>query len=555
MIIRRWLPIFLLTVGAMLANTAPAAAQFWPLVGGRAVSRDGKWLAPVTNPLLSSDEEDHLVRGSVYAWDLSTQLGAPVYAMAAGNVIYAGCNNAGGYGCWALVQHDDGYSSIYAHMMDEGGGKIWVNPGERVTAWTVLGRVGWTGLTSFGPHVHWEIRHDRQGRLRIDRFFSRSAIAYCKFCAGQPDGSVPVADLAGARTYAQWLFSREALVAALLFAVALLLFFRPEIAVIAVQGAGLLVYKFLSISHASFDNWFGWRKRHWIYLAVILVIPASLCGSATAFGIWMADAGIRPAALVAFWRYGVYPLLGGGYQSGARYSAVWGAPCSGVGTLGRTCNVDEITAAGMAWREEVNLATGANPVPVVIPRISGRFGIDEARLLLPAMHAQQGLVILDVASDFQVAHRAIDELTSFGLDGVAIDLEYVEQVKTKEIRALAGHLAARRQQAGLNGEGVLLLWNVFHTMKTDAEFAIAGVRVVPVFTGYGNTATKLAGLATTQRLFDVQPADLGLMAFDKRWPINTQCKSFDTQRGFDCQNWLTLFADPVAQQVGWWVQQ
>jgi hypothetical protein len=269
----------------------------------------------------------------------------------------------------------------------------------------------------------------------------------------------------------------------------------------------------------------------------------------------MADVGIRPSALIAYWRHGVYPLFGGGYQSGARYSAVWGMPCSGVGTLGQTCNVDEITAAGMMWREEVSLATGVNPVPVVIPRASGRFGIDEARLLLSAMHAQQGLVILDVANDFAFAHRAIDELTSFGLDGVAIDLEYVEQVKTKEIRALAGHFAARRQQTGLQGEGVLVLWNVFHNMEADAELAIAGVRVVPIFTGYGNTATKLAGLATTQRLFGVQPADLGLMAFDKRWPINTQCRTFDTRRGYDCQNWLTLFGDPVAQQVGWWVQQ
>jgi hypothetical protein len=171
------------------------------------------------------------------------------------------------------------------------------------------------------------------------------------------------------------------------------------------------------------------------------------------------------------------------------------------------------------------------------------------------MHAQQGLVILDVADDFQFAHRAIDELTSFGLDGVAIDLEYVEQVKTKEIRALAGHFATRRQQSGLNGEGVLVLWNVFHNVETDAELAITGVRVVPIFTGYGNVATKLAGLRSTQRLFGVQSGDLGLMAFDKRWPINAQCQGFGTQRGFDCQSWLTLFADPVAQEVGWWVQQ
>ncbi len=552
---RRWLRFFLLTLILALTWPAPVQAQIWPLVSGRIPSRDGRWLTPVANPLLSSDEDDHLRRGSVNAWDLSAPLGAPVYPMTAGTVQYAGCNNAGGYGCWAWIRHDGGYSSVYAHMLDEGGGKIWVRTGEKVTAWTVLGRVGWTGRTSFGPHVHWEIRNDRQGQLRNDLFFSRSIVEYCKFCSSNQRGSTTSAIYYTASSYTGALFNQQAVVALLIFGLALVLFLRPEAMVTGFYVVGGVVYRVFNASRASFEAWYGWRRRHWVQLAVTFVVPALLCGATTAFGVWMADSGVAPQAMWAYVRYGLYPLLGGGYQSGAKYSAVWGMPCSGVGTLGQVCTTEEIVAAGVDWQQATEHYALTPPVPVVIPRMSGRFNIQSARALLAAMHAQQGLVIVDVGNDFRYAHRAIDELTAFGLDGVAIDLEYVQNARMRDIRVLAEHMASSRAQAGLKSNGVLVLWNVFHNIETNNGLAVDGVQLVPIFTGYGNTSTKVAGLATTQKLFSVQPADSGLMAFDNRWPINLHCKGFDTQRGFDCQNWYTLFADPVAQQVGWWVQQ
>lgn len=549
------LHLFLLIAYAFILHT-PVHAQFWPAVGGRAVSRDGRWLAPVANPLLSSDESDHLRRGSVNAWDLTVPLGTPVYPMATGTVEYAGCNNAGGYGCWVLLQHDDSYSSIYAHLMDEGGGAVWVKAGQRVTPWTVLGRVGWTGRTSFGPHVHWEIRHAQQGRLRNDRFFSRSSVVYCKFCPATDDQAAAQAThLTGMLYFANRLLSREAVLGLVLVGVALALFLRPDMAVTAANRAGGFMARFFSISSANAEGNQRWRARHWLVILLILVAPALLCGGATAFGVWMADEGLTPTALVAYWRYGVYPFLGGGYQSGAKYSAVWGMPCSGVGTLGQACSVEEIVAAGVEWQREISWLSGAQPIPVVIPRLTTRFTIGEARHLLTAMHQHEGLVILDAGEDFQLARRAIDELTSFGLDGVAIDLEYVKDARAQDVRALAEHMAAGRKRAGLKGEGVIVLWNVFHNIDQGTDLSAPGVKIAPIFTGYGSAATKLAGLRRTQQLFDVAPADSGLMAFDNRWPVNTACRDFGTHRGYDCQNWVTLFADTSAQQVGWWVQQ
>lgn len=156
-----------LSVLFALCFASVVKAQFWPFSGGLLVSYDGRWLAPVEETLLSSHEDDHVERGSVYAWDVTLPFGSPVYPMVPGRVTYAGCNNnVGGYGCWAHVTHDDGYSAIYAHLIAENNGQIWVNIGDQVGKWTPLGRIGWTGMTSFGPHIHWEIHHTSNGAKR-----------------------------------------------------------------------------------------------------------------------------------------------------------------------------------------------------------------------------------------------------------------------------------------------------------------------------------------------------------------------------------------------------
>ena len=83
---RSWILIFLLSVTVLLALPEVLHAQSWPFLGGRMASRNGEWLAPVAGPVLSSSEDDHLARGSVYAWDLSVPLGTAVHPMAAGTV-------------------------------------------------------------------------------------------------------------------------------------------------------------------------------------------------------------------------------------------------------------------------------------------------------------------------------------------------------------------------------------------------------------------------------------------------------------------------------------
>jgi murein DD-endopeptidase MepM/ murein hydrolase activator NlpD len=57
------------------------------------------------------------------------------------------------YGYHVIVDCGDGFSTLYAHMSE-----IYVSPGQRVSAGTVLGLSGLTGYTT-GHHLHFEIRY------------------------------------------------------------------------------------------------------------------------------------------------------------------------------------------------------------------------------------------------------------------------------------------------------------------------------------------------------------------------------------------------------------
>lgn len=102
------------------------------------------------------------VRGSInqpFSWyhravDLGASLGTPILAAQSGTVAaaYAGGWN-GGYGTYVIIQGDNGYRTLYAHMSS-----LNVSTGQKVNAGgTTIGWIGMTGRTT-GPHVHFEIR-------------------------------------------------------------------------------------------------------------------------------------------------------------------------------------------------------------------------------------------------------------------------------------------------------------------------------------------------------------------------------------------------------------
>jgi murein DD-endopeptidase MepM/ murein hydrolase activator NlpD len=85
--------------------------------------------------------------------DMVAPIGTPVYAAAAGNVIYAG-DQVHGYGNMVVVKHKDGLVTVYAH-----NSLLKVHVGDNVTTGQEIALVGDTGRAT-APHLHFEVRRN-----------------------------------------------------------------------------------------------------------------------------------------------------------------------------------------------------------------------------------------------------------------------------------------------------------------------------------------------------------------------------------------------------------
>ena len=177
----------------ILLITSCNNVQGQTIYGQRLPSVDGQWVLPVASRLLCSDAPMHVRRGSIPSWDICAPAGTPIYPAAPGRVIYAGCNNQGGYGCWVKLDHGNGITSAYAHMIQ---GSITVATGAQLSVDMVMGQVGWTGMTSFGPHVHFVIYANGR-HLDPAKFFDQAQMQFCDKCASPAGNAAPVGSVAG----------------------------------------------------------------------------------------------------------------------------------------------------------------------------------------------------------------------------------------------------------------------------------------------------------------------------------------------------------------------
>jgi murein DD-endopeptidase MepM/ murein hydrolase activator NlpD len=90
--------------------------------------------------------------------DIAADIGEPVYAVAEGDVIYAG-DGLRGYGNVVIIQHGQHLSSLYAHNSE-----LKVKQGDHVTQGMLVALMGNTGHST-GPHVHFELR---QGDVAVN---------------------------------------------------------------------------------------------------------------------------------------------------------------------------------------------------------------------------------------------------------------------------------------------------------------------------------------------------------------------------------------------------
>ena len=91
--------------------------------------------------------------GGHTAIDVAGRTGAAVAAADGGFVTVAGGGWNGGYGNHVIIDHGNGFATLYAHL-----NTVFVRAGESVSAGQEIGTLGNTG-NSTGPHLHFEIRY------------------------------------------------------------------------------------------------------------------------------------------------------------------------------------------------------------------------------------------------------------------------------------------------------------------------------------------------------------------------------------------------------------
>jgi len=84
--------------------------------------------------------------------DIAVDSGTPIRAVRDGRVVSAGGDPCCSYGLFVVVEHSDGWTSLYGHLS-----LIAVEEGEEVRQSQLIGLSGQSGYTS-GAHLHFELR-------------------------------------------------------------------------------------------------------------------------------------------------------------------------------------------------------------------------------------------------------------------------------------------------------------------------------------------------------------------------------------------------------------
>lgn len=135
------------------AAAASAAAEAAASLAAGEISMSG-WVRPAGGYI-----------SAVYGWsigygsnfhkgtDLAGGCGAPIYAASSGVVAYAAQGWNGGYGNMILIDHGNGVTTRYGHIVDGG---ILVSQGQNIGVGNQIARIGTTGKST-GCHLHFEV--------------------------------------------------------------------------------------------------------------------------------------------------------------------------------------------------------------------------------------------------------------------------------------------------------------------------------------------------------------------------------------------------------------
>jgi hypothetical protein len=95
--------------------------------------------------------------------DIGGGMGVPIYAADNGVAVYSGWNDHG-YGYMVVLDHGNGWQTLYAHLS-----AIYVGCGQSIYQGASLGAMGSTG-NSTGPHLHFEMMSSSYGKVDPKNF-------------------------------------------------------------------------------------------------------------------------------------------------------------------------------------------------------------------------------------------------------------------------------------------------------------------------------------------------------------------------------------------------
>lgn len=129
-----------------VAPIQPTFARLTPDAG--AVSGSGRFVWPTAGRISQGFAWYH------QAIDIANKAAPQVLAADSGSVILAGWPDNAGYGNRVIIDHGNGYTTLYAHLS-----QINVATGQSVNRGNVIGKMGSTGRST-GMHLHFEIRQN-----------------------------------------------------------------------------------------------------------------------------------------------------------------------------------------------------------------------------------------------------------------------------------------------------------------------------------------------------------------------------------------------------------
>jgi len=128
-----------------LIEEAPAAVPKYFARAQAGVRGSSNFIWPTTGGITQYPVWYHM------AIDIANNAAPPVLASDTGTVTFAGCV-AYGYGCHIIIDHGNGYETLYAHLSSIG-----VSPGQAINQGQNIGNMGSSGRST-GTHLHFEVR-------------------------------------------------------------------------------------------------------------------------------------------------------------------------------------------------------------------------------------------------------------------------------------------------------------------------------------------------------------------------------------------------------------